>query len=153
MAFAAADAIVDGLAEAMYDRVTDPSCWMPFADTRSTLESLREHGLHIGVVSNIGFDIRTVFSHHGLGDLVDTFALSFEHGITKPDPALFEVATAALGVLASETIMVGDNVADAGAVIAGMRVYLLPPVASGSPRRLSEILKLCVGPDTAAPTL
>ena len=149
MAFAAADTVVEGLAEAMYDRVTDPSCWMPFADTLSTLETLREHDLHVGVVSNIGFDIRTVFSHHGLADFVETFALSFEHGIIKPDPALFEVATTTLGVLPSETMMVGDNVADAGAVRAGMRVYLLPPVASGSSRRLSEVLKLCVGPDTA----
>ena len=146
-AFASADTFIKGLAEAMYDRVTDPSSWLPFADTRSTLESLHGHGLLVGVVSNIGFDIRTVFSHHGLIDLIDTFALSFEHGITKPDPALFEVATSAMGVLPTETIMVGDNIADAGAVRAGMRAYLLPPVASGSPRRLGEILKLCVGPD------
>ncbi len=142
-AFAAADALVEGLAEAMYDRLTDPSSWVPFADTRSTLESLHQNGIHVGVVSNIGFDIRTVFSHHGLADLVDTFALSFEHGITKPDPALFEVATRDLGVRPTETLMVGDNVADAGAVRAGIRVYLLPPVDWASPRRLGEILNLC----------
>lgn len=116
---------------------------MPFADTRSTLETLCEHDLHVGVVSNIGFDIRTVFSHHGLADLVEAFALSFEHGIIKPDPALFEAATTALGVLPSETIMVGDNIADAGAVRAGMRVYLLPPVASTSPRRLGDPQAVC----------
>jgi FMN phosphatase YigB (HAD superfamily) len=149
-AFVVADTVVEGLAEAMYERVADPACWIPFADTRPTLESLRAHGLLVGVVSNIGFDIRTVFAHYGLDHLVETFALSFEHGIIKPDPALFEVATAALGVDPTETIMVGDNIADAGAVLAGMRVYLLPPVAPGAPRRLSEVVKVCIGPDMDA---
>ncbi len=147
-AFAAAEAKVEGLAEAMYDRLTEPASWEPFADTRSTLESLHEHGIRVGVVSNIGFDIRTVFSHHGLVGLVDTFALSFEHGVIKPDPALFEVATRDLGVRPTETLMVGDNIADAGAVRTGIRVYLLPPVLSRGPRGLGEVLRLCVPSQT-----
>ena len=39
--------------------------------------------------------------------------------------------------------MVGDNhLADGAAVLSGMAVLLLPPVAAGSPRGLSCVLRL-----------
>jgi HAD superfamily hydrolase (TIGR01493 family) len=143
-AFSAAETLVEGLADAMYDRLKDPAAWRPFADTKPTLAALRNRGIKVGVVSNIGFDIRPIFSFHGLDDLVDTFALSFEHGAVKPDPALFEVALRAVDADASESLMVGDNVADAGAVRAGICVFLLPPVVPEGDRGLEEILALCV---------
>ena len=142
-AFSAAEGIFEGLADAMYDRLTDPASWTPFPDAKPTLDSLHQHGIRVGVVSNIGFDIRPIFSHHGLSDFVEAFALSFEHGIIKPDPALFEIAMRALDVRPMETVMVGDNVADSGAVLAGARVYLLPPVVLGTERGLAEILTIC----------
>jgi FMN phosphatase YigB (HAD superfamily) len=142
-AFSAAEGLVEGLADAMYDRLTEPTSWTPFPDAKPTLAQLQQLGIRVGVVSNIGFDIRPVFSHHGLADFVDAFALSFEHGIVKPDPALFEIAMHALNVHATETVMVGDNVADAGAVLVGTRVYLLPPVAVHAERGLKEILAIC----------
>jgi FMN phosphatase YigB (HAD superfamily) len=142
-AFSAAEGLVEGLADAMYDRLTDPTSWTPFPDAKPTLASLRQLGIRVGVVSNIGFDIRPVFSHHGLSDFVDAFTLSFEHGLVKPDPALFEIAMRALDVHGTETLMVGDNVNDAGAVSLGTRVYLLPPVAAHAERGLKEILAIC----------
>jgi FMN phosphatase YigB (HAD superfamily) len=142
-AFSAAEGMFEGLADAMYDRLTDPASWTPFPDVKPTLGSLHQHGVRVGVVSNIGFDIRPIFSHHGLTDFFEAFSLSFEHGIIKPDPALFEIAMHALDVGPAETVMVGDNVADSGAVLAGARVYLLPPVVSGTERGLAEILAIC----------
>jgi putative hydrolase of the HAD superfamily len=97
------------------------------------------------VVSDIGFDIRPIFSHHRLSEFVQTFALSFEQGVVKPDPRLFEVAMRSLGVEPAETLMVGDNVADAGAVRTGARVYLLPPVVREVERGLGEAVAFCVG--------
>src|SRR4029453_11874850 len=130
--FSAAEGMFEGLADAMYDRLTDPKSWTPCPDAKPTLGSLHQHGVRVGVVSNIGFDIRPIFSYYGLSDLVAAFALSYEHGIIKPDPALFELAMRALDVGPAETVMVGDNVADSGAVLAGDRVYLLPPVVPGT---------------------
>jgi HAD superfamily hydrolase (TIGR01549 family) len=141
-AFTAAETFAAGLADAMYDRLLEPDAWRPFPEAEPTLRSLRDLGMKIGVVSNIGFDIRPVFARHGLIDLIDAFALSFEHGAVKPDPALFERATEALGVAATETLMVGDNVADAGAVVVGIRVLLLPPVVPGSLRHLDDVIAL-----------
>jgi FMN phosphatase YigB (HAD superfamily) len=142
-AFSAAEGMFEGLADAMYDRLTDPKSWTPFPDAKPTLGSLHQHGVRVGVVSNIGFDIRPIFSYYGLSDLVAAFALSYEHGIIKPDPALFVLAMRALDVGPAETVMVGDNVADSGAVLAGARVYLLPPVVPGTERGLAEILAIC----------
>ena len=142
-AFSSAEGLFEGLADAMYDRLTEPISWTPFPDAKPTLASLQQLGIRVGVVSNIGFDVRPVFSHHGLFDFVDAFTLSFEHGIVKPDPELFEIAVRALNVQATETVMIGDNVADAGAVLVGARVYLLPPVAAHSERGLKEILAIC----------
>ena len=144
-AFSAAEAMSEGLADAMYDRLTEPASWKPYVDTRPALAELREHGLLVGVVSDIGFDIRPIFSHHRLSEFVQTFALSFEQGVVKPDPRLFEVAMRSLGVEPAETLMVGDNVADAGAVRTGARVYLLPPVVPEAERGLGEAVAFCVG--------
>jgi HAD superfamily hydrolase (TIGR01549 family) len=142
-AFSAAEGILEGLADAMYDRLTDPESWRPYADTKPVLSELSRRGIRAGVVSNIGFDIRPIFSRHGLAESVQAFALSFEHGLVKPDPRLFETAMRALDAEPAETLMVGDNVADAGAVVAGARVYLLPPVVPNAERGLADVLAIC----------
>ena len=62
---------------------------------RRPCAALRDAGVQVAVVSNIGFDIRPLFAAWGLADLVDAFALSYEVGRCKPDPAIFRAAPAA----------------------------------------------------------
>lgn len=113
-----------GLAATLYRRHQAPEAWQPYPDTRSTLEELRRRGVPVAVVSNIGWDLRPVFRHHGLDTLVDAFVLSYEHGVQKPDPTLFRVACEALGVRPAETVMVGDDeAADGGAAALGCRFH------------------------------
>ena len=46
----------------------------------------------------------------------------------KPDPQIFAIACASLGLSADEVLMVGDDPrSDGGAVMAGVRTLLLPP--------------------------
>ncbi|WP_062216124.1 HAD family hydrolase [Streptomyces sp. NBRC 109706] len=112
--------------DALYDRHREPAAWRAYPDTGPVLRALRERGLRIAVVSNIGWDLRPVFREHGLLDLVDAFALSFEHGVQKPDPALFAHACEALGVAPERALMVGDNArADGGATALGCAVHLV----------------------------
>src|SRR6478609_3838554 len=80
---------VEGLADALYERLLGPQGWLPYADTEPTLRTLHEAGIKVAVISNIGFDIRPHFAAWGLTSLVDAFALSYEVGRTKPDPAIF----------------------------------------------------------------
>jgi HAD superfamily hydrolase (TIGR01493 family) len=112
-----------GLVDVLYDLHRAPRMWHPYPDTAEVLGELRRRGVPVAVVSNIGWDLRPVFRHHGLDDFVDVYTLSFEHRAQKPDPALFRVACQGLGLPPGEVAMVGDNrVADGGAAALGCPV-------------------------------
>ena len=133
---------VDGLADAVYERVLNPACWTLYADAVPTVKALRRAGVAVGVISNIGFDIRPHLNSWGLGDLPVT--LSYEAGLIKPDPKIFLAACAAVGAAPERTLMVGDTPADAGAVGAGLRVLVLPSAGAGLANGLSAALRLAL---------
>jgi HAD superfamily hydrolase (TIGR01509 family) len=133
---------VDGLADALYDRLLGAHGWVPYADTATTLHALREAGTPVAVVSNIGFDLRPHFAAWGLDGLVDAFVLSYEVGVVKPDPAIFRHACALLGVDPRRTLMVGDTAADAGAAAAGCTALVLPAAGPGERNGLGAALTL-----------
>ncbi len=140
--FSRLDTEVPGLSAALYERVMDPHSWVPYADTRATLEEVRRRGFKVGVVSNVPADLRPVFAKHGLAELVDSYTHSFEVGGEKPDPAIFLAAAKSLGVKPSETLMVGDHEVDRGAERAGMRAFILPAEFDGEVRGLDRVLPL-----------
>ncbi|WP_374610333.1 HAD family hydrolase [Gordonia sp. (in: high G+C Gram-positive bacteria)] len=116
-------------ANALYNRVLDPSSWVPFADTVAVLQKLGAAGVPVGIVSNIAFDLRKVLALHGVEDLVAAFALSYEVGAIKPDPRIFHAALDPLGVPADEVLMVGDSeTADGGARALGCAFALVHDV-------------------------
>ncbi|MBQ1095956.1 HAD-IA family hydrolase [Streptomyces sp. b94] len=115
-----------GLHDALYERHMAPGAWRPYPDAAEVLSALRGDGIAVGVVSNIGWDLRPVFRAHGLDRYVDTYVLSYEHGIRKPDPRLFATACAALGAEPEQTLMVGDSrPADGGAAALGCGVHFV----------------------------
>nr|WSX51253.1 HAD-IA family hydrolase [Streptomyces sp. NBC_00974] len=132
------------LADALYDRHRTPAAWRPYPDTARTLAALRERGVQVAVVSNIGWDLRPVFAAHGVDHLVDAYVLSFEHGFQKPDPRLFEAACDALGLAPADVLMVGDDrVADAGAAALGCPVLLVDHLpVDRRPGGLAPVLEL-----------
>ncbi|OCC07266.1 HAD family hydrolase [Streptomyces sp. PTY087I2] len=112
-----------GLYDALYDRHMRPEAWQAYPDVAEVLEGLRRAGIAVGVVSNIGWDLRPVFRAHGLDDLVDAYVLSFEHGLQKPAAELFRIACAMIGRDPSDVVMVGDDrIADGGAAALGCEV-------------------------------
>jgi HAD superfamily hydrolase (TIGR01509 family) len=150
--YQAADRIAPGMAELLYEREIDPGSWVPFPDAQPVLESLRAAGIPIGVVSDTGFDIRPIFEQAGWLDWIDTFVLSFEHGVAKPAPELFLAACRDLRVAPSAALMVGDNpLTDGGSVGAGVAALVLPPVAPGAARGLWAVSQLVGGPMPAPP--
>ncbi len=140
--FSRFESVVPGLSRALYERVMDPRSWVPYADTRATLEAVRRRGLKVGVVSNVPADLRPVFAAHGLDGLVDSYTHSFEVGAEKPNPAIFLAAAKSLGVKPGETLMVGDHEVDRGAERAGMRAFVLPAEFDGDVRGLDLVLAL-----------
>lgn len=139
---ATVDAGIDGLAEAVYERVLTPEGWVVYLDAVSTIAALREAGVAVGVLSNIGFDIRPHLAAWGLADVPVT--LSYEVGLIKPDPKIFLRACGGLGADPERTLMVGDTPADAGAVHAGLRALILPSAAPGRANGLSAALNLAL---------
>ncbi|MCX2933432.1 HAD-IA family hydrolase [Mycobacterium sp. CVI_P3] len=103
----------DHHAETLYRRTIDPASWVPYPDTVEVLRSLKASGLSTAVVSNIAFDIRPAFDTAGTG--ADEFVLSFEVGVVKPDPRIFQIALQRLGVDPGEAVMVGDSDENDGA--------------------------------------
>lgn len=119
----------EGHAEQLYGRVIDPHSWQIFPDTERVLRGLRSAGVGIGVVSNIAFDLRDVLALHGIADLVDAYALSFEVGAIKPDPRIFHAALDPLGVSPEAALMVGDSEeADGGSRALGCAFELVHDV-------------------------
>jgi HAD superfamily hydrolase (TIGR01549 family) len=144
--FAAAE-LDDELAHAIWSHDhEDPSANYPFPDTEPVMRALHEHGLLQAVVSDIHYDIRAHFVRHGLDDYVDAYVLSFEHGIQKPDLAVYTLALDALGVSADRALMVGDRASHDGvAAEAGIASYIFAgpfPAGSTDPRGLDAVLRL-----------
>ncbi|WUS95656.1 HAD-IA family hydrolase [Streptomyces sp. NBC_00708] len=112
-----------GLYDALYDRHLTPDAWRPYPDAAEVLAGLSEAGVPVGIVSNIGWDLRPVFRAHGLDRYVDAYVLSFEHGVQKPDARLFHTACTLLGQDPTDVVMVGDDRhADGGAAALGCEV-------------------------------
>jgi HAD superfamily hydrolase (TIGR01549 family) len=138
--------IDDELAFAIWARDGHPDATFAFSDAAPVMASLREHGRRMAVVSDIHYDIREHFQRDGLDQFVDAYVLSFEHGMQKPDVAMFTKALDALDVPFDRALMVGDTPAnDGGAAKVGIPTYLLPgpfdPGRRGS-RGLDAVLRL-----------
>jgi HAD superfamily hydrolase (TIGR01509 family) len=131
------------LAEALYGLDFDPECHPIYPDVAEVLRNLHDTGCRIAIVSDSHFDLRPEFDHLGLGSVIDEYVLSFEHGVQKPDPRIFEIALRRLCVEADEALMVGDRPShDGGGVAAGITTLLLPTLTELQPRGLDLVLTL-----------
>jgi HAD superfamily hydrolase (TIGR01509 family) len=108
------------LYDALYDRHRTADAWAPYPDAEEVLAALHGRGIRLGVVSNIGWDLRPVLRAHRLDRYLDSCVLSCEHGIQKPDPRLFRLACRELGLAPAAVLMVGDDrTTDGGATALG----------------------------------
>jgi HAD superfamily hydrolase (TIGR01493 family) len=96
-------------ADRLYDHGVSASAWHPYPDTIRVLRTLRANRVPVAVVSNIGWDPRPVLARYGVDVDIDLLVLSYERGIEKPDPRIFELACAELGVRPADAVMIGDN--------------------------------------------
>src|SRR5436190_14069991 len=80
-------------------------------DLSATLATLRDAGLHLGVISNT-FVPGVVHDRHleltGLLEFFPVRVYSSEVGFRKPDSRIFAAALSRLGVAAQQTLFVGD---------------------------------------------
>lgn len=132
------------LADALYAEESDPANNAFAADAHRTLHSLRDAGISTAIVSDIHFDLRAAFVTAGLDACVDSYVLSFEHGVQKPDAEIFHIALRELAVAPAEALMVGDRAThDGAAVAAAIPTLLLPTLLDPTDERLHLVLRLC----------
>jgi putative hydrolase of the HAD superfamily len=82
------------------------------AHTHALLESLRERGLKLGLVSNAfdpGWLLHRDLEQMGLAQRLDFSVFSSEVGTRKPHPAIFERALEVLGLEPENALFVGDR--------------------------------------------
>jgi putative hydrolase of the HAD superfamily len=130
-------------------------------DARPLFTALRERGIRVGVLSNTLWpraEHERVFTRDGVAELIDGAVYTSEISRTKPHPAAFHAALAAVGVTEpGRAVFVGDRLFDDihGAKAVGMRAVLVPhseiPVHQRGPvdgepdavvHRLAELLPL-----------
>ncbi len=83
-----------------------------FDGVAETLGELRRSGLSTAVVSNVpmpGRLYRRILERYGIAPSIDSFHFSYDEGSRKPSPVMIRRALAALGVDASNALMVGDR--------------------------------------------
>jgi putative hydrolase of the HAD superfamily len=91
------------------------------------LSDLRHLGLKLVVVSNANGRLVKAFDRLGLAQYFDCMVDSFDEGVEKPDPRLFQIALSRAGARADRTMHVGDmyHVDVVGARAAGLSAVLL----------------------------
>lgn len=109
------------------------AAWQPArrlaSTTHALLETLRDRGLKLGLVSN-AFDPPELLHRDlallGVAERLDVAVFSSEVGRRKPDPLIFRYALERLGVRPERSLFVGDTLATdvAGAAALGMRTCL-----------------------------
>jgi putative hydrolase of the HAD superfamily len=99
-----------------------------YSDVQGFLDYAAARGLSLGLVTNGPSDVqRDKIDALGISRHIRAVIISGEHGVAKPDPAIFHVALDVLGVGPGDTWCVGDSLDHdiAGALSAGMTALWL----------------------------
>jgi HAD superfamily hydrolase (TIGR01549 family) len=120
--------------------------WHVEADAAPTLETLRQEGYRMGIISNAGDDqdVRTLTEQADLTGYFDFILSSAGTGIRKPHPRIFNMALAQWGLAPAQAVMIGDTLdADVlGAHQAGMPgIWISRRVDTPENRTKAEALK------------
>ena len=82
----------------------------PHPDVYPTLAALRQRGYLTGIITNGSAHTQNLkIDHSGLRLYTDLVILAGEEGIQKPDPRIFRMAAARLGVPTTACLFVGDH--------------------------------------------
>jgi putative hydrolase of the HAD superfamily len=99
----------------------------PVPGAAETIAALRERGLKTGLITVCSEDVPLLWQETAFHGLFDAEVFSCSVGLRKPDPRIYHLALAQLGVEPGEAVFVGDGANDelAGAERVGMTAILL----------------------------
>ena len=83
-----------------------------FGDTLETLKTLKNRNLYLGIITDTSQPLNVKINkleRGGFGHLWDSIIASYEVGVQKPDPKIFQLALQQLGLTPDEAIFVGHK--------------------------------------------
>lgn len=109
------------LTDALIDHFAGATAWRLADGALACVQGLRAAGLRVAVLSNWDRRLHGTLAELGIAGELDAVLASADLGGEKPEPRVFELAAARLGVAVNELVHVGDDDADdvAGAMGAG----------------------------------
>lgn len=117
----------------------------PVDGAAELLTEVRRRGARVvAVTNNLVAEQEHKLRLTGMRDLFDELVISEAAGVSKPDPAIFELALRMAGTSAQEAIMLGDSWTNdvMGAVGAGVAAAWLDRTGAGRPDLSIEVLAL-----------
>lgn len=119
------------------------SNWHLEEDAHEMLQSLKDAGFNIALISNAGDDpdVQALLNKHDLRQYFSTIFTSATTGYRKPHPKIFKDAMQAMDVSAAESVMVGDtlNADIKGANALGIYSVWINRRVDKNPKILEEI--------------
>lgn len=100
--------VIAAALRAMY--VVTQSNWFPEEDALLTLQTLKERGFRLGLISNAADDenTQTLIDKGGFRPYLEFIISSAALGKRKPHPLIFQAALDYFGVQANQAVMIGD---------------------------------------------
>ena len=127
------------------------SNWFPEEDAIPTLQTLKERGFHLGLISNAADDknTQTLIDKGGFRPYLEFIVSSAAFGKRKPHPSIFQSALDHFQVKANQAVMVGDLMETdiLGAYRIGMKSIWI------TRRALETANRINVKPDAVVSTL
>jgi len=135
----------DACFEALYAVFSEPGAWVCRAGCRDALAGLRGAGIATAVVSNFDRRLPPLLAELGVAPLFDAIVLASDAGAAKPDPAIFRLALARVGVPACDSLFVGDS---SERDVAGARALGMRAIDVGTLATLAELPARVKAPET-----
>ena len=98
------------ISSTLYREFSTASYWEVYPETFDVLEHLKKRNYHLAVISNFDERLDGILETLGLKNYFTFIACSFDVGICKPSPEIFELVLSHFDVKAAKTLHVGDNV-------------------------------------------
>jgi len=132
----------------LWARFDQPDAWRIYDDVWPTINTLRERGFKLAIISNWDQRLRPLLARLGLSQHFDTIVISIELGARKPSREIFRNAALNLDLPPDAILHVGDNPDEdlAGARAAGFDAVLLDRSATAVTKdaihRLTDLCEL-----------
>jgi putative hydrolase of the HAD superfamily len=106
-----------------------------YEDSLPVVRELRAHGIKTALISNCSHSTRPIVDRLGIDEEFDEVLLSFEVGIHKPDPGIYQEALRRLGDVAPERAVFVDDQPPYcdGAAVLGIETFLIDRSGDGTP--------------------